>query len=64
MNKNLTKTLRAATDKLRSDMDAAECKHKRETVRAELRGMVKTLPRRYKYSPDRQVESLSAAWVA
>jgi hypothetical protein len=64
MNNDLTKTVRAATDKPRSDMDSAECKHKRETVRAKLRGMVKTLSRCYKYSPHRQVESLSAAWVA
>jgi len=45
---------------------------KRETVRAKLRVMVKTLLRRYKYPPDRQeeatetvlrqAESLSAAW--
>ena len=47
---------------------------KRETVRAKLRVMVKTLLRRYKYPPDRQeqatdtvlqqAESLSAEWVA
>lgn len=47
---------------------------KRETVRARLRVMVKTLLRRYKYPPDRQeeatetvlkqAESLSADWVA
>jgi type I restriction enzyme R subunit len=46
---------------------------KRETVRARLRVMVKTLLRRYKYPPDRQegateivlrqAESLSAEWV-
>ncbi|OWQ93653.1 DEAD/DEAH box helicase [Roseateles aquatilis] len=46
---------------------------KRETVRAKLRVMVKTLLRRYKYPPDRQeeatetvlrqAESLSADWV-
>ncbi|SAL32773.1 HsdR family type I site-specific deoxyribonuclease [Caballeronia peredens] len=46
---------------------------KRETVRAKLRVMVKTLLRRYKYPPDRQdhatdtllrqAESLSAEWV-
>jgi len=46
---------------------------KRETVRARLRVMVKTLLRRYKYPPDRQeeatdtvlrqAESLSEAWV-
>lgn len=46
----------------------------RETVRARLRVMVKTLLRRYKYPPGRQeeatetvlkrAESLSAAWVA
>ena len=45
----------------------------RETVRAKLRVMVKTLLRRYKYPPDRQeeatetvlkqAESLSEAWV-
>lgn len=64
MNQDLKKTLWAAADKLRSDMDAAECKHKRETVRVKLRGMVKTLPRRYKYPADRQVESLPGAWVS
>jgi type I restriction enzyme R subunit len=47
---------------------------KRETVRAKLRVMVKTLLKRYKYPPDRQeeateivlkqAESLSAEWVA
>jgi len=47
---------------------------KRETVRARLRVMVRTLLRRYKYPPDkqeeatetvlRQAESLSEAWVA
>lgn len=47
---------------------------KRETVRARLRVMVKTLLKRYKYPPDRQedatdtvlsqAETLSAAWVA
>ncbi|MFN7711821.1 MAG: type I restriction endonuclease subunit R, partial [Curvibacter sp.] len=47
---------------------------KRETVRARLRVMVKTLLKRYKYPPDRQeeatetvlkqAESLSAEWVA
>lgn len=47
---------------------------RRETVRARLRVMVKTLLRRYKYPPDRQeeaaetvlrqAESLSAEWVA
>ncbi|PRD88575.1 hypothetical protein C6P76_09685 [Burkholderia multivorans] len=47
---------------------------KRETVRAKLRVMVKTLLKRYKYPPDRQeeatdtvlsqAESLSADWVA
>lgn len=47
---------------------------KRETVRAKLRVMVKTLLRRYKYPPDRQeeatetvhrqAETLSAEWVA
>jgi type I restriction enzyme R subunit len=46
---------------------------KRETVRAKLRVMVKTLLRRYKYPPDRQeeatetvlrqAESLSADWA-
>ena len=46
---------------------------KRETVRAKLRVMVKTLLRRYKYPPDRQeeatetvlrqAESLSAEWA-
>jgi type I restriction enzyme R subunit len=46
---------------------------KRETVRAKLRVMVKTLLRRYKYPPDkqddatetvlRQAETISAAWV-
>ncbi|MDE1948520.1 MAG: DUF3387 domain-containing protein, partial [Burkholderiales bacterium] len=46
---------------------------KRETVRAKLRVMVKTLLRRYKYPPDRQeeatetvlrqAESLSAEWT-
>lgn len=46
---------------------------KRETVRARLRVMVKTLLKRYKYPPDRQeeatdtvlsqAESLSSAWV-
>ena len=46
---------------------------KRETVRAKLRVMVKTLLKRYKYPPDRQeeatetvlkqAESLSAEWV-
>lgn len=46
---------------------------RRETVRARLRVMVKTLLRRYKYPPDRQEEatgtvlkqaqSLSAQWV-
>lgn len=46
----------------------------RETVRARLRVMVKTLLKRYKYPPDRQdeatetvlkqAESLSAEWVA
>ncbi len=46
---------------------------KRETVRAKLRVMVKTLLKRYKYPPDRQeeatdtvlsqAESLSSAWV-
>lgn len=45
----------------------------RETVRARLRVMVKTLLKRYKYPPDKQeeatetvlkqVESLSAEWV-
>jgi len=47
---------------------------KRDTVRAKLRVMVKTLLRRYKYPPDkqeeatetvlRQAETLSAEWVA
>lgn len=64
MNKNLKKTLWAPADRLRSGMDAAECKHTRETVRAKLRVMVKTLLRRYKYPLHRQVESLSAAWGA
>ena len=46
---------------------------KRETVRAKLRVMVKTLLRRYKYPPDRQeaatetvlkqAESLSSEWI-
>ena len=46
---------------------------KRETVRAKLRVMVRTLLKRYKYPPDkqeeaaetvlRQAESLSAEWV-
>lgn len=46
----------------------------RETVRARLRVMVKTLLKRYKYPPDkqeeatetvlRQAESLSAEWAA
>lgn len=46
----------------------------RETVRARLRVMVRTLLRRYKYPPDRQeeatetvlrqAESLSGQWVA
>jgi hypothetical protein len=64
MNKNLKKTLWAPGDRLRSGMDAAKCKHKRETVRAKLRVMVEMLLPRYKYPPDRQVESLSAAWGA
>ena len=47
---------------------------KRETVRAKLRVMVRTLLRRYKYPPDRQeeatetvlrqAEELSAEWAA
>lgn len=46
---------------------------RRETVRARLRVMVKTMLRRYKYPPDRQEEatetvlkqaqSLSAEWI-
>jgi len=47
---------------------------KRETVRAKIRVMVKTLLRRYKYPPDKQeeatetvlkqAEALSEAWAA
>lgn len=109
MNQDLTKSLWAAADRLRSSMYEAEYKHivlgliflnyisnafserrtqllaafnneagdlhlaKRETVRAKLRVMVKTLLRRYKYPPDRQEEatekvlrqagSLSGEWA-
>lgn len=64
MNKNLKKTPWTLADRLRSSIDVVECKHKRETVRAKLRVMVKTLLRPYKYPLHRQVESLSAAWGA